>query len=150
LVADGVGVLQKQELPRQASLLPPPDEQHDHQSRQDMGIPAQPSRRTLAPPMAATTDGGGVSLTSLVINRLRIHLCALKHRHHNAYQMPCSDSNGCLLTWLHLRKCMSGILVLVRLSPLQMLSLTPETKVPGVLIFSLRAVPLAGWMSGLG
>jgi len=25
--------------------------------------------------------------------------------------------------------------------PLQMLSLTPETKVPGVLIFSLRAVP---------
>jgi len=28
----------------------------------DMGIPAQPSRRTLAPlPMAATTDGGGVS-----------------------------------------------------------------------------------------
>jgi len=27
-----------------------------------MGIPAQPSRRTLAPlPMAATTDGGGVS-----------------------------------------------------------------------------------------
>jgi len=34
--------------------------------------------------------------------------------------------------------------------PLQMLSLAPETKVPGVLIFSLRAVPLAGWMSGLG
>ena len=33
--------------------------------------------------------------------------------------------------------------------PLQMLSLTPETKVPGVLIFSPRAVPLAGWMSGL-
>lgn len=33
--------------------------------------------------------------------------------------------------------------------PLQMLGLTPETKVPGVLIFSPRAVPLAGWMSGL-
>jgi hypothetical protein len=33
--------------------------------------------------------------------------------------------------------------------PLQMLGLAPETKVPGVLIFSLRAVPLAGWMSGL-
>jgi len=33
--------------------------------------------------------------------------------------------------------------------PLQMIGLTPETKIPGVLIFSPRAVPLAGWMSGL-
>jgi hypothetical protein len=32
---------------------------------------------------------------------------------------------------------------------LQMIGLIPETKVPGVLIFSPRAVPLAGWMSGL-
>lgn len=33
--------------------------------------------------------------------------------------------------------------------PLQMIGLAPETKVPGVLIYSPRAVPLAGWMSGL-
>lgn len=33
--------------------------------------------------------------------------------------------------------------------PLQMIGLTPETKIPGVVIFSPRAVPLAGWMSGL-
>lgn len=33
--------------------------------------------------------------------------------------------------------------------PLRMLGLTKETKVPGVIIFSPRAVPLAGWMSGL-
>ena len=33
--------------------------------------------------------------------------------------------------------------------PLQMTGVTPETKIPGVLIFSPRAVPLAGWMSGL-
>jgi len=33
--------------------------------------------------------------------------------------------------------------------PMQMIGLTPETKVPGVVIYSPRAVPLAGWMSGL-
>ena len=33
--------------------------------------------------------------------------------------------------------------------PLEMIGLTPETKIPGVIIYSPRAVPLAGWMSGL-
>ncbi|HEY9847532.1 MAG TPA: Tab2/Atab2 family RNA-binding protein, partial [Candidatus Caenarcaniphilales bacterium] len=32
--------------------------------------------------------------------------------------------------------------------PLQMLQLAPETPIPGVVIFSPRARPLAGWMSG--
>ncbi|MBE9208746.1 Tab2/Atab2 family RNA-binding protein [Nostoc sp. LEGE 06077] len=33
--------------------------------------------------------------------------------------------------------------------PLEMAQLSPETRIPGVLIFSPRALPLAGWMSGL-
>jgi len=33
--------------------------------------------------------------------------------------------------------------------PLSMLELTPETRIPGIIIFSTRATPLAGWMSGL-
>lgn len=33
--------------------------------------------------------------------------------------------------------------------PLELLTLTPETVIPGVLIFSERALPLAGWISGL-
>lgn len=33
--------------------------------------------------------------------------------------------------------------------PLQLGGITPETKVPGLIIFSSRALPLAGWMSGL-
>jgi RNA-binding protein Tab2/Atab2 len=33
--------------------------------------------------------------------------------------------------------------------PLELLSLPPQTIVPGMVIFSQRAVPLAGWMSGL-
>lgn len=33
--------------------------------------------------------------------------------------------------------------------PLKMVGLTPETKIPGITIYSPRAVPLAGWMSGL-
>ena len=33
--------------------------------------------------------------------------------------------------------------------PLEMTGLKPEINVPGVVIFSPRAVPLAGWMSGL-
>ena len=33
--------------------------------------------------------------------------------------------------------------------PLDLVGLTPETQIPGVVIFSPRALPLAGWMSGL-
>ena len=33
--------------------------------------------------------------------------------------------------------------------PLEALGLTPETRIPGVLLFSSRALPLAAWMSGL-
>ncbi|MDB9314910.1 Tab2/Atab2 family RNA-binding protein [Spirulina sp. CS-785/01] len=33
--------------------------------------------------------------------------------------------------------------------PLEMMGITPDTKIPGLLIFSPRAMPLAGWMSGL-
>lgn len=33
--------------------------------------------------------------------------------------------------------------------PLQMIGLAPETSIPGMVIFSSRAKPLAGWMSGL-
>lgn len=33
--------------------------------------------------------------------------------------------------------------------PLSMLGLAPETRIPGIIIFSFRAKPLAGWMSGL-
>ncbi len=33
--------------------------------------------------------------------------------------------------------------------PLEFAKITPETRIPGVLIFSPRALPLAGWMSGL-
>ena len=33
--------------------------------------------------------------------------------------------------------------------PLEMVGLTPETTIPGVVIFSPRSVPLAGWISGL-
>lgn len=33
--------------------------------------------------------------------------------------------------------------------PLDMVGLAPDTKVPGIIIFSQRALPLAGWLSGL-
>ena len=33
--------------------------------------------------------------------------------------------------------------------PLALGQITPETIVPGIIIYSPRAVPLAGWMSGL-
>lgn len=33
--------------------------------------------------------------------------------------------------------------------PLTLADLQPETRIPGLLIFSTRALPLAGWMSGL-
>ncbi|MEA5503118.1 Tab2/Atab2 family RNA-binding protein [Halotia wernerae UHCC 0503] len=33
--------------------------------------------------------------------------------------------------------------------PLELAQLSPETRIPGVLIFSPRALPIAGWMSGL-
>lgn len=33
--------------------------------------------------------------------------------------------------------------------PLAMMGLAPETRIPGIIIFSSRATPLAGWLSGL-
>jgi hypothetical protein len=33
--------------------------------------------------------------------------------------------------------------------PLSMMGVEPETRIPGIIIFSPRATPLAGWMSGL-
>jgi RNA-binding protein Tab2/Atab2 len=33
--------------------------------------------------------------------------------------------------------------------PLAMMALTPKTKIPGLIIYSKRALPLAGWLSGL-
>ncbi|MEC4813876.1 MAG: Tab2/Atab2 family RNA-binding protein [Scytonema sp. PMC 1069.18] len=33
--------------------------------------------------------------------------------------------------------------------PLQMVNLSPEANIPGIVIFSPRALPIAGWMSGL-
>jgi hypothetical protein len=33
--------------------------------------------------------------------------------------------------------------------PLSLAQISPETRIPGVLVFSNRALPLAGWMSGL-
>ncbi|NET01501.1 MAG: DUF1092 family protein [Sphaerospermopsis sp. SIO1G2] len=33
--------------------------------------------------------------------------------------------------------------------PLELVQLSPETRIPGILIFSPRALPIAGWMSGL-
>ncbi|PMB17481.1 Tab2/Atab2 family RNA-binding protein [Fischerella thermalis] len=33
--------------------------------------------------------------------------------------------------------------------PLELAQVSPETSIPGILIFSPRALPLAGWMSGL-
>jgi hypothetical protein len=33
--------------------------------------------------------------------------------------------------------------------PLELAELRPETRIPGILIFSPRALPIAGWMSGL-
>lgn len=33
--------------------------------------------------------------------------------------------------------------------PLEMMKVTPEMQIPGLIVFSNRALPLAGWMSGL-
>ncbi|MEA5597210.1 Tab2/Atab2 family RNA-binding protein [Rivularia sp. UHCC 0363] len=33
--------------------------------------------------------------------------------------------------------------------PLELVEIAPETKIPGVLVYSNRALPIAGWMSGL-
>jgi len=33
--------------------------------------------------------------------------------------------------------------------PLSMLGLAPDTRIPGIIVFSSRATPVAGWMSGL-
>lgn len=118
---------------------------------QDLGIPAQPSRRTLAlhqwlqqrmeevypnePGYQAVTNPS-VRLETPAPQRLPDALMG--------QQWVFVTLEASALEEMHEWDIAFG-----EAFPLQMVGLTPETKVPGVLIFSPRAVPLAGWMSGL-
>lgn len=118
---------------------------------QDLGIPAQPSRRTLAlhqwlqqrmeevypnqPGYQAVTNPS-VRLETPTPQRLPDALVG--------QQWLFVTLEGTAFEEMHEWDIAFG-----EAFPLEMLGLAPETKVPGVLIFSPRAVPLAGWMSGL-
>lgn len=118
---------------------------------QDLGIPAQPSRRTLAlhqwlqqrmeevypnqPGYQAVTNPS-VRLETPTPQRLPDALVG--------QQWVFVTLEGTAFEEMHEWDIAFG-----EAFPLEMLGLAPETKVPGVLIFSPRSVPLAGWMSGL-
>lgn len=118
---------------------------------QDIGIPAQPSRRTLA------------------LNQWLQQRMVQVYPNHPGYQ-PVTNPSVRYETpqpqrlpdtligqqWVFVTLEVSALeemheweIDFSEAFPLQMLGLAPETKIPGVLIFSPRAVPLAAWMSGL-
>lgn len=118
---------------------------------QDLGIPAQPSRRTLAvyqwlqqrmedvypkEPGYQSDTNPSVRLESPAPQRLPDAL--------TGQQWMFVTLEASAFEEMHEWNIGFG-----EAFPLQMVCLAPETKIPGVIIFSPRAVPLAAWMSGL-
>ncbi|MBD2496238.1 Tab2/Atab2 family RNA-binding protein [Nostoc sp. FACHB-280] len=118
---------------------------------QDLGIPAQPSRRTLllnqwlqqrmaeVYPQEPGYQGGtnpSVRLDSPLPQRLPD---ALEGQQWVFVSLSAAEL-GEMPEW---------DIGFGEAFPLEMAQLSPETRIPGVLIFSPRALPLAGWMSGL-
>lgn len=118
---------------------------------QDLGIPAQPSRRTMAlyqwlqqrmeqvypkEPGYEPVTNPSVRLETPVPQRLPDAL--------RGQQWVFVKLEASAFKEMHEWDIAFG-----EAFPLQMLGLAPETKIPGVIIFSPRAVPLAGWISGL-
>ncbi|AFY41128.1 Tab2/Atab2 family RNA-binding protein [Nostoc sp. PCC 7107] len=118
---------------------------------QDLGIPAQPSRRTLllnqwlqqrmeeVYPQEPGYQGGNnpsVRLDSPLPQRLPDAL-------EGQQWVFVSLSAG------ELAEMPEWDIGFGEAFPLEMAQLSPEARIPGVLIFSPRALPLAGWMSGL-
>ena len=118
---------------------------------QDVGIPAQASRRTLMlnqwlqqrieqvyPQEAGYQEGANASvrLESPLPQRLPDAL--------EGQQWLFVTLTGADFAEMHEWEIGFG-----ESFPIEFANLSPETRIPGVLIFSPRALPLAGWMSGL-
>ncbi|MCC5622679.1 Tab2/Atab2 family RNA-binding protein [Nostoc sp. CHAB 5715] len=118
---------------------------------QDLGIPAQPSRRTLVLnhwleqrmekvyPQEAGYQGGAnpsVRLEKPLPQRLPDAL--------EGQQWVFVTLNAADLAEMPEWEIGFG-----EAFPLELVKVSPEARIPGILIFSPRALPLAGWMSGL-
>ncbi|MBN3882322.1 MULTISPECIES: Tab2/Atab2 family RNA-binding protein [unclassified Nostoc] len=118
---------------------------------QDLGIPAQPSRRTLVLnqwleqrmeevyPQEAGYQGGtnpSVRLEKPLPQRLPD---ALEGQQWVFVTLDAAD----------LAEMPEWEIGFGEAFPLELVQVSPEARIPGILIFSPRALPLAGWMSGL-
>jgi hypothetical protein len=118
---------------------------------QDIGIPAQPSRRTLVLnqwleermkevyPQEAGYQGGtnlSVRLEKPLPQRLPD---ALEGQQWVFVTLDAAD----------LAEMPEWEIGFGEAFPLELAKVSPEARIPGILIFSPRALPLAGWMSGL-
>ena len=118
---------------------------------QDLGIPAQPSRRTLVLnhwleqrmeevyPQEAGYQGGAnpsVRLEKPLPQRLPD---ALEGQQWVFVTLDAAE----------LAEMPEWEIGFGEAFPLELAKVSPETRIPGILIFSPRALPLAGWMSGL-
>jgi len=117
----------------------------------DLGIPAQPSRRTLAlnqwiqqrmeevypnEPGYQAVSNPSVRLEAPLPQRLPDAL--------EAQQWAFVSLQATEFAQMHEWEIGFG-----EAFPLEMAQVSPQARIPGVLIFSPRALPLAGWMSGL-
>ncbi|MDZ8226014.1 Tab2/Atab2 family RNA-binding protein [Nostoc sp. ChiVER01] len=118
---------------------------------QDLGIPAQPSRRTLVLnqwleqrmeevyPQETGYQGGAnpsVRLEKPLPQRLPD---ALEGQQWVFVTLDAAD----------LAEMPEWEIGFGEAFPIELAKVSPETRIPGILIFSPRALPLAGWMSGL-
>lgn len=118
---------------------------------QDLGIPAQPSRRTLAliqwlqqrmeevyPQQAGYQPGTNPSVRVEISKPQRLPDAL------TGQQWAFVNLEASAFAEMH-----EWDIGFSEAFPLELSGITPETIVPGLLIFSQRALPLAGWLSGL-
>lgn len=118
---------------------------------QDLGIPAKPSRRTLAllqwlqqrmeevyPQQPGYQAGTNASVRGEISSPQRLPDAL------TGQQWSVVNLEARALTEMHEWNIDFG-----EAFSLQLSGITPETTVPGLIIFSSRALALAGWMSGL-
>jgi hypothetical protein len=140
------------ETPRKIRFFRRPMNNMIMKACKDLGIPAQPSRRTLLlnqwlqqrmeqvypqePGYQALTTSPSVNQEKPLPQRLPDAL--------EGKQWIFVTLQSAELAQMHEWEIGFG-----EAFPLEMAQLSPETPIPGILIFSPRALPIAGWISGL-
>jgi hypothetical protein len=145
------GNLQGQEVPEKIRFFRPQMNNIITRACAELGIPAQPSRRTFA-----LCQWLQQRVQTVYPNHPGFQpLTALPFQFEQQKPQPLPDvliGQGWMFATLEARafeEMEQWEIAFGEVFPLSLMNLASEAQIPGLIIFSPRAIPLAGWMSGL-